>query len=194
MAVLRTPSRNSDTISAGVSSSIGSQRWDGSAPARSPRSICAAMAGGRASSSALGLEQRGERTELGRPRRRRRSVAIDRRAGAGHQLPDVVRSPLHDRDRLLQPRVERQSRDRWRRAPARRAPDRTQPRSPRATSASLSGKTRKIVPSAMPAASAISRVVTPVPCSQHQRQRRPHDRRPPLGGRQRGGAGRGHDR
>ena len=30
---------------------------------------------------------------------------------------------------------------------------------------SLSGKTRKIVPSAMPAASAIWRVVTPAPCS-----------------------------
>ena len=34
------------------------------------------------------------------------------------------------------------------------------------TTASLSGKTRKIVPSAMPAASAISRVVTAAPWSQ----------------------------
>ena len=48
----------------------------------------------------------------------------------------------------------------------------------------LSGKTRKIVPSAMPAAWAISRVVTSLPALDQQRQQRRDDRLAAVVGRQ----------
>ena len=54
------------------------------------------------------------------------------------------------------------------------------------SSAFLSGKTRKMVPSAMPAASAICRVVTRPPCSAYSGSRRRDDRRPPVVGGHRG--------
>ena len=52
---------------------------------------------------------------------------------------------------------------------------------------SLSGKTRKIVPSAMPAASAICRVVTDGAVHEQQRQRGGDDLGAAFGGRQGGG-------
>ncbi len=53
---------------------------------------------------------------------------------------------------------------------------------------SLSGKTRKIVPSAMSAASAICRVVTAAPCRMNERPRGGDDRRAALVGRHARGA------
>ena len=161
----RTPSRNSDTISADDS---GSSRISaGWVPAIvRPRSRCAASSGSRriwsrsASNSAasarevgravpLGIDgppletciipTRGAQLQMSAKRRRRISTAATRRASRGS-----VGSM---------------------RARARRRPTscRTPTRRPPRSGVSLSGKTRKIVPSAMPAASAIWRVVTAEP-------------------------------
>ena len=94
-----------------------------------------------------------------------RAAAVEARPDAGHQPGDVERAALQDPhgvgDGVLQRGVDVDGAP----APARRPWDRWRASTTAAISSSLSAKTRKIVPSAMPAASAIWRVVTISPCS-----------------------------
>ena len=95
----------------------------------------------------------------------RRVHLVEARADARHQPPDVDDALLEDHDRGDEPVFELELLGDRRPTRLRAAPGRARPRPRRAMTSSLSAKTRKIVPSAMPAASAICRLVTRSPCS-----------------------------
>ena len=139
---------------------------------------------------AVGFEQGGERFDVG-PGPSDHGGPIEGgppHAGRREQLPDA-RGPLEqDLGRSHEPRLERQGASTAASAAATGAGSSAVSRAAW-ISASLSGKTRKIVPSATPAASAISRVVTFGAVRGEQRQRGGHDGGAALGRREGGRPG-----
>ena len=156
----RMPSSRSDDDLGRRQRLVGDERRVARAPGSGRAAGRAAVPGRGDSWSPWAANELGEGGGLAGGRRRpARACPPDARTSA-RQIVD--QAALHDRDRLGEPVLEREVAVDGGQGRARSAPGR-RPRSTAAsTSASLSGKTRKIVPSAMPAASAIWRVVTGV--------------------------------